>query len=352
MKNNDTIKDLINIFKIPKKLISFKTNKGFAVSSDSLDILKKLPNDSIDLIVTSPPFGLIGKKKYGNFREEEYILWFLEFAQEFKRVLKENGSCVIDIGGTWETGYPVKSLYETRLLLRLVDEIGFNLAQEFFWWNPSRLPSPAEWVTKRRVRVKDSINKIWWLSKSKWPKSDNLRILEPEKPAMTLLRKKGYNDGKRPSGHTIGTKSFFTKTKGSIPSNLIAVANTGNDRFYTEYCKEKDLEIHPARFPEDIPEFFLRFLTNKNDIILDPFAGSCTTGAIAERLDRRWINIEIQKHYLEGAEIRFSEDYKKIKKRKKTFLDYKIKRPGSIWNLLGDKKIESDGGKNYRTKKE
>mgnify|MGYP001172310186 FL=1 len=178
MKNNDTVKDLINKFKIPKKLISFKTESGFAVFANSLDILKKIPNGSIDLIITSPPFGLIAKKKYNNLREEEYILWFLDFAKEFKRVLKTNGSCVIDIGGSWQPGYPVKSLYETRLLLRLIDDIGFNLAQEFFWWNPSRLPTPAEWVTKRRVRVKDSINKIWWLSKSKWPKSDNLRILE------------------------------------------------------------------------------------------------------------------------------------------------------------------------------
>ena len=348
MKNFKKINNLIKKFNIKDYKVKIKTPLGIGVHSDTLKIVKDIPRNTVDLIITSPPFGLIAKKKYGNLRENEYIEWFLPFAKEFHRILKKNGSFVIDIGGAWTKGLPTKSLYDTRLLLRLIDDSGFHLAQEFYWWNPSRLPTPAEWVTKRRVRVKDSVNKIWWLSKTEWPKSDNLRILEEEKFGMNRLREKGYNAGLRPSGHEISKKSFFTKTKGAIPSNLIAVANTGNDRIYSDYCKEKNIEIHPARFPEDIPEFFLRFLTNENDIILDPFAGSCTSGAVAERLGRYWINIDIQKQYLKGGKIRFNKKYKETKKKKKQFFEYKIKRPGSIWEKLGNKKIKADGGKNYK----
>src|SRR5690606_28107862 len=123
-----------------------------------------LEANSIDLIMTSPPFGLVKKKDYGNEDADEYIDWFRKFADGFRRVLKPEGSLVIDIGGSWVQGQPTRSLYHFELLIMLVKEFGFHLAQEFYWWNPSKLPSPAEWVTIRRIRVKDAVNCIWWLS--------------------------------------------------------------------------------------------------------------------------------------------------------------------------------------------
>ena len=120
--------------------------------------------------MTSPPFGLVRKKDYGNVDADEYVDWFKPFAKAFHRVLKDSGSLVIDIGGAWNKGYPTRSLYHFKLLIMLCEEFGFHLAQEFYWWNPSRLPTPAEWVTVRRVRVKDAVNTVWWLSKTPWPK--------------------------------------------------------------------------------------------------------------------------------------------------------------------------------------
>lgn len=292
----------------PKKLVrSFhKTKHGEMVWGDSrawlLNVAK--PN-SVDLIMTSPPFGLVRKKSYGNEDADQYCDWFRPFAEGFKRVLTERGSLVIDIGGAWIPGQPTRSLYHFKLLIMLVEEFGFHLCQEHYWWNPSKLPSPAEWVNIRRVRVKDAVNCIWWLSKSPFPKASNRRVLQPYSRSMEDLLRNGYVAKLRPSGHDISTK-FSRNNGGSVPPNLLAVANTESNGRYQDYCREKNLPIHPARFPAALPEYFIRMLTDKNDLVVDPFGGSCITGAVAEALDRQWVCCELSEEYLEGGLARFT----------------------------------------------
>lgn len=116
--------------------------------------------------ITSPPFALQRQKEYGNQAQNEYVDWFLEFAKIAKEKLKDTGSFVVDLGGAYCKGRPVRSLYQYRLLIKMVDELGYNLAEEFFWYNPSKLPSPIEWVNKRKIRAKDSVNTNWWFSVS------------------------------------------------------------------------------------------------------------------------------------------------------------------------------------------
>src|SRR5690554_6092105 len=144
-----------------KSKVKLETKLGSIIHSDSLEVLKGLKDESVSLIMTSPPYGLSSPKEYGNVHQNDYLDWFWNFAKEFKRVLKDDGSLVIDIGGTWNKGAPTRSIYHFKLLIMLVEELGLNLAQEFYWWNPSKLPSPAEWVNIRRLRVKDSVNPIW-----------------------------------------------------------------------------------------------------------------------------------------------------------------------------------------------
>jgi SAM-dependent methyltransferase len=120
----------------------FETQYGSLVLADSLHYLAKQKKQSVDLIVTSPPFGLVRKKDYGNVESHEYLEWFKPFGKEFVRVLKPAGSLVIDIGGAWIPGQPTRSLYHFELAIMLCRELGFYLAQEFFWWNPSKLPTP------------------------------------------------------------------------------------------------------------------------------------------------------------------------------------------------------------------
>ena len=290
----------------------YKTKFGKAYCADCLDVLKKIPPESIDLVITSPPFALRRKKSYGNVSAEKYCEWFWPYAQAIARVLKRNGSFVLDIGGSWNRGEPTRTLYHFDLLLQLCGSDGpFRLAQEFYWYNPAKMPAPAQWVTIERVRVKDAVNPIWWLSKTARPKASNRRVLRPYSKSMRELLQKGYNHGPRPSGHVV-SKSWGKRQNGSIPPNLIIAANTKSNDSYLRGCKEHGIEVHPARFVDAIPEFFIKFLTRKGDKVLDLFSGSNVVGSVAERLQRKWISIEISRKYVVGSAFRFNGIHKKL----------------------------------------
>jgi len=307
----------------------------------------------VDLIVTSPPFGLVRKKDYGNVDADEYLAWFKPFAETFKRALKPNGSLVIDIGGSWVKGRPTRSLYHFKLLIMLCEDIGFHLAQEFYWWNPSKLPTPAEWVTVRRIRVKDAVNCIWWLSPTPYPKASNKRVLQPYSDSMLDLLKNGYKAKRRPSGHDISSK-FGVDNKAAIPPNLLAIANTESNSQYLRYCAAHGIKPHPARFPEELPEYFIRMLTNVDDLVIDPFAGSCVTGQVAEKLKRRWLCIDAEEEYLKGALGRFI-DFPRTSSPSKSGVAgtyYKIPKPGLLWEPVGlEEPLPEDGGKKRPPKK-
>ncbi len=317
----------------------YKTEFGSIYHADSLEFMPTLEDGKVNLIMTSPPFGLVRKKDYGNADAQEYLEWFRAFAGQFSRILKDNGSLVIDIGGAWIPGQPTRSLYHYELMIMLCREYGFHLAQEFFWWNPAKLPTPAEWVNIRRIRVKDAINCVWWLSKTPWPKASNRRILVPYSDSMRGLLKNGYKAKLRPSGHDISNK--FSKDNGAaIPPNLIAIANTESNSSYLVKCKQNGIKPHPARFPIDLPEFFIRMLSDRSDLVFDPFAGSCVTAEAAERLQRNWICVDSVKEYLEGGKLRFP-----VKQLERKVPTYNLSHPAALWNG-GDKEdlLPFDGG--------
>jgi site-specific DNA-methyltransferase (cytosine-N4-specific) len=284
----------------------YKTPWGASFLGDSLKLIKNVGDESINLVLTSPPFALTRKKEYGNKSSDEYVDWFLKFAHEFKRVLAEDGSFVIDLGGAYLPGHPVRSIYQYELLTRLCKEVGFFLAQEIFHYNPARLPAPAEWVNVRRIRIKDSVNLVFWLSKTEFPKADNRKVLKPYSESMRVLLKNGYKAKLRPSGHDI-SENFSKDNDGAIPPNLLTIANTESNSSYLRRCRETGINPHPARFPTEFAEFFIKFLTDEGDYVLDPFAGSNTTGYVAEALGRRWMAFELNEDYLQGSKLRFEE---------------------------------------------
>jgi DNA modification methylase len=285
----------------------YTTHYGAAYVGDALELLKGLADNTIDLVLTSPPFALQRQKEYGNVNQDEYVDWLLAFAIETKRVLKNTGSFVLDLGGAYRKNRPVRSLYNYRVLIRMCDELGWNLAEEFFGFNPSKLPSPIEWVNKRKIRAKDAVNTIWWFSKTDFPKADVTKVLAPYSERMKLLlqnSEKYYLPKKRPSGHDISDR-FAEDRNGAIPSNLLQIPNTESNSQYLRCCQIVGASGHPARFPEKLPEFFVRFLTEVGDIVLDIFAGSNTTGAVAEALGRRWIAFDNEQTYLAASAFRF-----------------------------------------------
>jgi site-specific DNA-methyltransferase (cytosine-N4-specific) len=284
---------------------SYATALGALYEMDAIAFMKAIPEESLDAVITSPPFALTKKKEYGNEPVERYLDWFLPFCLEIKRILKPTGSFVLDMGGAWLPGHPVRSMYHFEVAVRLGRE--FKLAQEFYWYNPARLPVPSEWIAVRRVRVKDAVNMIWWFGKTENPKADNKKVLQPYSESMKTLLRDGYRAKKRPSGHDISEK-FNRDNGGAIPPNLITMGNTESNTHYLQACRTHKVKPHPARYPTALVIFFLNFLTDPGDLVYDPFAGSNSTGSACEETDRRWLATEIVAEYVKGSTFRFEEE--------------------------------------------
>ena len=318
--------------KITASSVLYKTKYGKFILGDSIEVtksyLRRYYKEKFNLIITSPPFPLNNKKRYGNRQGEEYYKWFVDLAPIFSELLADDGSLVIEIGNAWEPGRPVQSLLHLECLFGLVrNPVGdLRLIQEFICYNPSRLPSPAQWVTVNRYRTVDSYTHVWWIAKTDLPKADNSKVLRPySKDMQRLIRTKNYNSGKRPSEHDISRGTFTKNNGGSIahnlfeldsidsnrrvrlPHNVLSFSNTNSNDHYFRKCRKEGISPHPARMHGGLVNFFIEFLTDKNDMVLDPFAGSNTTGYCAEKLKRRWISIEAEKQYAYDSIIRFDE---------------------------------------------
>lgn len=302
---------------------TYATPGGRLFVGDAADVLASKPASSargqVQLVFTSPPFPLCREKRYGNLRGEEYTRWLAGFAKPLADYLTPTGSIVIELGNGWEAGRPTVSTASLKALLAFQEAAGLHLCQEFIGYNPARLPTPAEWVTVRRIRVKDAYTRLWWLSPTPHPKADNRRVLTAYSDSMKKLLQKGtYNGGARPSGHHVGHKSFLKQNGGAIPPNVlippaddlpatvIPISNTGSRSQYLDACRAMNVVGHPARMSEALVDFFVRFLTDPGDLVLDPFAGSNTTGAVAESLGRRWIGIERDEEYARASRARFA----------------------------------------------
>ncbi len=316
-----------------KKKIIYKSKLGKLVLGNALELLKndkKLSQlkGKVNLIVTSPPFPLNNKKQYGNEKGEEYKDWFIKLAPIFSDLLADDGSLVIEIGNAWEPERPVQSLLHLECLLGMVKhpEANLRLIQEFICYNPSKLPSPAQWVTVNRLRTVDSYTHVWWIAKNDFPKADNSKVLRPYSKSMEqLLKRQSYNSGKRPSEHQISETGFLKDNGGSIshnffemealdekrvvrlPHSVLSFSNTNSNDYFLKTCREKGITPHPARMSGGLVNFFIQFLTDEGDLVLDPFSGSNTTGYCAEKLNRKWVSFEVKEDYIEQAIIRFSE---------------------------------------------
>lgn len=306
--------------------VVFKTKKGVSYHADTTNLLKrkifrKKYLGKFNLILTSPPFSLVKKKSYGNENGQEYIKWLTSFAKPLAEMLTDDGSIVIELGNAFEKGSPIFSTVPIESLLSFKKDAGLYLCQEFICHNPARLPSPAQWVTVNRYRLKDSYTRIWWLSKTAYPKADNKQVLRKYSKRMRKhFKNNKVNTGIRPSGHKV-TDSFLNKNKGSISPNvlhfgygkylhemeetLFSIPNANSNLLYNSFCNKNNLEPHPARMQEDLVEFLIRFLTNENDLIFDPFSGSNTTGHIAEKLNRNWVSSEQNIDYIKGSLVKF-----------------------------------------------
>lgn len=292
-------------------MLCYDTKLGGAYCGDSLELIDTLEDNSIDLVITSPPFALLKQKEYGNVEQSEYVDWLCMFMSKIYNKLKDTGSLVIDLGSAYNKGEPTYNLYQYRVLLKLCDEFGYKLAQPFVWFNISALPAPIEWVNRRKLRCKNSFDTVWWLSKTSFPKADVTKVLKPYSKRMKRFLKEPervfkYNT-EHPSGY--GASDRWTKNNGgAIPPNVLSISNAESNSSYLRGCRHIGIKAHPARFPVGIPEFFINFLTDENDLVVDIFSGSNTTGSTADKLGRRWKSFELNLEYVASSSFRFIEN--------------------------------------------
>jgi DNA modification methylase len=285
----------------------FETALGTCLWAEAEAAAAVIDDGSVQLCITSPPYCLVRKKGYaGELTSQEQVAWLTRFFAIVKRKLCEDGSLFLDVADVWQPGEPVTDPWTDRLVLALIDQLGYRLAEKLYWHNPGKVPGPAEWVTIRRERVTQSIESLFWMSRSPHPYANNRSVLRPYSASMRRLLAAGGEEGaKRPSGHVLAAGAFGRDNGGAIPHSLIVAPNTSSNDSYQRYCREHGLPAHPARFPEALPEFAIKLASRENDLVWDPFGGSLTTAAVAERLGRRWISGDKSLAYTLGGMGRF-----------------------------------------------
>jgi DNA modification methylase len=262
-------------------------------------------DSSIDLIITSPPYPLSTPKNFGNREGDEYLDWLTGLAVEWKRMLVDDGSLVLNLGDVWNRGEPTINLYQERLLVYLADELQLRLAQRFVYLNRAKIPA-SHWVTIKRVRVRTVTESVLWLSKSPHPRADNRKVLREYTQKMRrLIERGGEHRRLRPCGHGNTRGAFGRDNGGSIPTNVIEATNAASNDEYCRSCRAHGLPIHPARMLDAMVELFVRMLTPEGGVVYDPFAGSNMVGHVAERLGRTWVSSEDCLAYISGSKFRF-----------------------------------------------
>jgi DNA modification methylase len=255
---------------------------------DSLEILGELPDNSVNLIVTSPPYADQRKATYGGIHPDKYVDWFLPIALELKRVLKDDGSFVLNIKEKVVDGE--RHTYVLELILALKKQ-GWLWTDEYIWHKKNT--APGKWSN----RFRDSWERCLHFTKQRKFKMFQEEVMVPTGDwAKSRLKNLSENDSRRFNSQVgSGFGKDISKWVGrdmAFPTNVLHLASE---------CGNKK---HSAAFPESLPTWFIKLFSETGDVILDPFSGSGTTCTVAKRLDRSYIGIEIKEEYCQIANER------------------------------------------------
>jgi len=252
---------------------------------DCLELMKALLDNSVDLVFTSPPYAERRKSTYGGVNEGEYVDWFLPIGAEIKRILKPTGSFFLNIKPHTNKGE--RSLYVYDLVCRLKRETGFMFVEEYCW-TKNAFPGSL------KGRFKNAFEPVYHFTKGN-PNQITFNPLAFGTPmkAESIARtyRKQCGAPKNGSGMTGMNTTNIRNFEFARPSNVINVNNVSN--------QFSDKQLHPATFPEGLVEFFVKSFTNEDDIVLDPFGGSVTTGIVCKNQSRQFILMEKMPEYYE-----------------------------------------------------
>jgi site-specific DNA-methyltransferase (adenine-specific) len=250
---------------------------------DSKNILKKLPDNSVDLIFTSPPYADQRKSTYGGIHPNKYVEWFLPISEQLLRVLKPDGTFILNIKEKVDKGE--RSIYVMELILEMRKQ-GWLWTEEFIWHKKNCFP--GKWPN----RFRDAWERLLQFNKEKHFNMYQEEVMVPMGDwAKSRLKNLSETDKRRDNskvGSGFGKNiSNWIDREMAYPTNVLHLA--------TE-CNNKN---HSAAFPEELPEWFMKLFTKENDVVLDPFMGSGTTNIVAQRMRRNSIGIEILSEYYE-----------------------------------------------------
>jgi len=271
------------------------TNKIYY--NDSFELIKQIDNNSIDLIVTSPPYANTTSygKDINTYHPKDYNDWIMPLIIDIGDKLKDTGSFILNINDKIQKGY--RSIYVFDLVVRIVNETKLNLYDRYIWFKKSGLP------TGGNKRLNDKIEYIFHFTKTKDHKAFTDRIRIPYSDESIKRMKKEIMSNK-----IINNNGITSNNKKMLKPNDLGKKPDGVFRFNTAgVLKGKSAGKHPATYHYDLPYFFIKWLTNENDIVLDPFLGTGTTAQVSKKLNRKYIGFELNRSYEEIINLKLND---------------------------------------------
>ena len=293
-------------------LVAYSTDLGAAIWGLCNPTFKGL-DAPITLCLTSPPYLLRRGRAYGNVQTESaYIDFICSSLEPVVENLRDGGSICLNISNDcFLPGSPARSLYREKLVIALNERLGLFKMDELIWENPNKAPGPVQWASIERKQLNVGWEPIYWFTNN--PEavlSDNNRVLQPHSEShMKFLcsshrPEASYSDG----AYTKRSNSFRNITEGKIPRNILRFSsNCSSQRQYKQAARSVGLPVHGAPMPLALAKFLIEYLTAKEDLVVDIFAGSGTTGLAAEQSGRRWLMCDGMYEYGAGSMLRFTD---------------------------------------------
>lgn len=293
-------------------VIGFSTDLGIAILGTCESVFSSI-DSPISLVVTSPPYPLASQRRYGNPPEPVYVDWICKTLEPVIKNMVPGGSICLNISNDiFLPQSPARSMYCERLLLALNSRFGLELMDRLVWDNPQKPPGPFQYASKARTQLNVAYEPVYWLTNDPHKvRSNNRRVLQQHSEKhLALIRNGGenregvYSDG----AYRVRPGSFGAPTEGRIPKNILRYGHRCKEQSaYKKAARALGLPVHGAPMPSKLASFLINFLTEPGDLVADPFSGSFTTAAEAERLGRRWLATETMVEYVLGGSTRFTQ---------------------------------------------
>lgn len=257
---------------------------------DSLDLLKQLPDNSVDLVITSPPYADL--KVYidnPGILADDYVNWFIPYCKEIERVIKPTGSFILNINDKVENGF--RHPYVFDLISELHKQTGLKMFERLFWNKLKSLPN--------RARFGDRVEYLFWFAKEKGFQFylDEMRTEYSEKSVKRMAKPLKKRFARTEGDDNIDYKDWAPNPKGALPTTLVGISSES----------KRIADNHVAVYPVELVTYFIKGSTKEGDVVLDPFMGSGTTAVAAKQLGRNYIGFELQQDYIDVANKRLGE---------------------------------------------